>query len=157
MKSCTLRMARWALAGALLLGGCGERAPAVAEPEAPLSTPTMTRAASPTLAATATAKPPTPTRDAPAPQVVLEPLSWPTCFELLPAQSLRAQAASLWDAGDYDTLAALLQAEQGTAANTTGAVDICLARAALADGDLSGGAALLLPWAQVDGELQHQA
>jgi soluble lytic murein transglycosylase len=150
-------MARWALAGALLLGGCGERAPAVVEPEASVSTPTATRATAPTLAATATAKPPAPTRDAPAPQVVPEPLSWPTCFELVPGQSLRAQAASLWDAGDYDTLTTLLRAEQGAAADVAGAVEICLARVALADGDLSGGAALLLPWAQVEGELQHQA
>ena len=64
---------------------------------------------------------------------------------------------SLWQAGDYEALTALLQAERATAAQPDGAVDVCLARVALVDGDLAGSTKFLLPWAQADGPLRHQA
>ena len=92
MKSPTLTAARWALVGVLLLGGC-RQAPVAVTPSAPAPTPTLSAPQTPVSTATAPAAPLTPTRDAPLPQVSLELTPWPTCFELLPGEALRAQAA----------------------------------------------------------------
>jgi soluble lytic murein transglycosylase len=155
-----LKAVALALSAGMLLTSCAPL-PAATPAVTPAPTPTPTMAP---VAVPATAMPTaelTPTAE-PDPQAVEgaapgEATPWPICTEMIANDRLRVETLRLLDRGEHEELAALLLPRRGTADAEAEAVDLCLASAHLADGDLAKGVELVLPWAETSGPMQHQA